>query len=273
MFGQVYSNRAIRKYVIFFGSLFDNVFVTRDAPDGSREQTMKVPLNYGPTEKFLARLEGNPDLDREVALQLPRMSFDITNMYYDSQRKLASTRRIVCPDPEGGEGVTYNYVPQPYNIEFSLHIMTKSLEDRYRIVESILPFFGPDFTGTLTLANEVKYDIPVVLNGIDSSDTFEGPFEQRRALISTLNFTLKGYVFGPTRSDGRGLIRQAEVNVKIPETFATLDQNLPNVVEVVVTPGLTSNGEPTSNSALTIDKSLIGPDDNYAYIVDITENL
>jgi hypothetical protein len=270
MFGQIFSNRTIRKYVIFFGSLFDNVYVTRDASDGSREQTMKVPLNYGPKEKFLARLEGNPDLDREIALQLPRMSFEITNMYYDAQRKLASTQKIVCIDPANPNGATFQYVPMPYNIEFSLHIMTKSLEDRYRIVEAILPFFGPDFTGSVILAGSHKYDIPVVLNSITSEDTYEGEFTVRRALISTLNFTLKGYIFGPTRSGS--LITQAEVYLRIPEDFENL-ANVASTVAITITPGLTANGEPTSNAALTIDRSLIGPDDNYAYIIDIEETL
>lgn len=270
MFGQVFSNRTIRKYVIFFGSLFDNVYVTRDNPEGGREQTMKVPLNYGPKEKFLARLEGNPDLDREIAIQLPRMSFEITNMYYDSSRKLSSVQKIACVDPTDKSKSTFQYVPMPYNIEFSLHIMTKSLEDRYRIVESILPFFGPDFTGSVVLAGDHKYDVPVILNSITSEDTYEGEFTVRRALISTLNFTLKGFIFGPTRSGS--LITQAEVYLKVPEDFNNI-ANVASIVAITITPGLTANGEPTTDPLQTIDRNLIGPDDNYAYIVDIEETL
>lgn len=271
MFGQIFTNKAIRKYVIFFGSLFDNIYLTRDASSGAREQTMKVPLNYGPKEKFLARLEGNPDLDREVALQLPRMSFEMTNMYYDSTRKLSSVGMISCPDPDNAGKKTYQYNPMPYNFQFQLSIMTKSIEDGYRIIESILPFFGPDFTGSLYLNDDIRYDIPIVLNSTDGTDSYEGEFTTRRALIWTLDFTLKGYVFGPTRSGG--VIKQAEINIKIPKEFETAGADTPNSVEIVVTPGLTANGQPTSNSALTIDKSLIGPDDNYAYIVDILETL
>ena len=148
--------------------------------------------------------------------------------------------------------------------------MTKNLEDRYRIIESILPFFNPDFTGSLNLAG-LKYDIPVILNSTENQDSYEGPFDQRRALISTLRFTMKGYVFGPMRKGS--LITQAEVNIKVPENFSVLDPNSPTQVEMVVTPGLTANGEPTTDPSLTIDRNLIGPDDNYAYIIDIEENL
>lgn len=272
MFGQIFTNSSIRKFVIFFGSLFNDVYLTRDTVEGQREQTMKVPLNFGPKEKFLARLEGNPDLDREIALQLPRMSFEITNIYYDSTRKLTSTGVIKATDPENPNKSHYMYNPIPYNIDFSLNIMTKNMEDRFRIIEQILPFFGPDFTGTLVLANDNEYDIPLILNSVDSSDTFEGQFTQRRALISTLQFTMKAWIFGPIRCGS--VIKQAEINIKIPPGFVEdAGPDTPNSVEIVVTPGLTANGEPTSNSSLTIDKNLINADDNYGFIVDIREYL
>jgi len=271
MFGQIFTNRSIRKYVIFFGSLFDNVYLTRDNASGERQQTMKVPLNYGPKEKFLARLEGNPDLDREIALQLPRMSFEITNMYYDSTRKLSSVGIIRCPDPNDKNKATYRYNPLPYNIDFDLNIMTKSIEDGYRILETILPFFGPEFTGTLKIFDDASYDIPVVLRSTNHTDSYEGEFTTRRALIWTLSFTLKGYLFGPTRSGG--VIKQAEISIKIPPEFSMIDETMPPSVFVTTTPGLTANGEPTTDPSTTIDKSLIGPDDNYAYIVDIMETI
>lgn len=272
MFGQIFTNSSIRKYVIFFGSLFNDVYLTRDTVDGEREQTMKVPLNFGPKEKFLARLQGNPDLDREIALQLPRMAFEVMNIYYDPTRKLSSTGMIKNIDPVNPDKSHYMYNPMPYNIDINLYIMTKNMEDRFRIVEQILPFFGPEFTGTLVLAGENEYDIPVILNSVDSTDTYEGPFTERRALISTLQFTLKGWMFGPTRCGS--VIKQAEINIKIPAGFvADAGPDTPNTVEIVVTPGLTANGHPTSNAALSIDKNLINADDDYGFIVDIREYL
>lgn len=272
MFGQIFTNGVIRKYVIFFGSLFDQVYLTRDNADGEREQTMKVPLNFGPKEKFLARLQGNPDLDREIAIQLPRMAFEVTNIYYDPSRKLTGTGIIKSPDPVNPTKSHYMYNPVPWNIDFSLYIMTKNIEDKYRIIEQILPFFGPEFVGTLELANQKEYNVPITINSVDEQDTYEGSFTERRAIISTLTFTLKGWVFGPVRCGS--IINQVEVNIKIPEGFvADAGPSTPNTVEMVITPGLTSNGEPTSNASLTIDKNLISADDNYGYITDIKEYL
>lgn len=270
MFGQIFTNGAVRKYVIYFGSLFDQVYLTRDNAEGDREQTMKVPLNFGPKEKFLARLQGNPDLDREIAIQLPRMAFEVVNIYYDPSRKLAGTGMIKNVDPVDPNKSHYTYNPMPYNIDFNLYIMTKNMEDKFRIVEQILPFFNPDFVGTVELANEISYNIPLILNTVDGTDTYEGSFTERRAIITTLTFTLKGWVFGPTRCGS--VIKQAEINIKIPEGFVEdAGPSTPNVVEIVVTPGLTANGEPTSNASLTIDKNLINADDNYGFITDIQE--
>lgn len=272
MFGQIFTNGAVRKYVIFFGSLFNEIYLTRDDSEGDREQTMKVPLNFGPKEKFLARLQGNPDLDREIAIQLPRMAFEVMNIAYDPTRKLTSTGMIKVPDPVSPNKSHYTYNPIPYNIDFNLYIMTKNLEDRFRIIEQILPFFNPDFVGTLNLANDTEYNVPLILNSVDSTDTYEGPFTERRALISTLSFTLKGWVFGPIRCGS--VITQAEINIKIPDGFVRdAGPSTPNTVEIVVRPGLTANGEPTSNAALSIDRNMIRADDNYDFITDITEYL
>lgn len=250
------------------------MWLTRDDREGNRVQTMKVPLNYGPKEKFLARLEGNPDLNRPIAIQLPRMAFEIINFAYDPSRKFNTLGRISSNDPTDPSKKRYQYNPIPYDIEFSLYIMVKNAEDGTRIVEQILPFFAPEWTATLNLNPDlgIKYDVPVILNSISQEDTYEGNFETRRAIIWTLNFTMKAYIFGPTRTSS--VIKQTEVNIKIPE--GPVDEALPstpNTVEITITPGLTANGEPTSNASLSIDSNLIKSTDNYGFIIDFVENI
>ena len=272
MFGQVFAHRTIRKYVIYFGMLFSEVFLTRDDADG-RVQTMKVPLNFGPKEKFLARAEGNPDFNREIAIQLPRMAFEITGYQYDPDRKLTSSGRNTYRDANNPNNLLNQSNPVPYNIQFDLHIMVKNAEDGTRIIEQILPYFTPDFTSTLNLNQDLnmKYDIPLILNNVSHSDSYEGSFENRRAIIWTLTFTMKGYIFGPTKSSS--IIKQAEINIRIPDgPISDAGTNIDPSVIITVTPGLTANGEPTSNSTLTIDKELINSSDNYGFIHDFFEN-
>jgi len=251
------------------------VYLQRDTSDGNVQQTIKVPLGYGPKEKFLARLEGNPDLVRPIALQLPRMSFIMGDMSYDASRKLPSIGKMRRTNPDNPDQAQFQYNPVPYNFSFDLHIMVKNAEDGTRIVENILPFFTPDFTATLNLNSDLdqKYDIPVILTSVTQQDTYEGNFEQRRAIIWTLSFTLKGYLFGPTRS--ASVIKQSEINVMIPNIGVVVDDATPDNSDlafgITVTPGLTANGGPTSNASLSIDKSLISKDDNYGFITDFEE--
>ena len=275
MFGQVFSNDTIKKYVIFFGSLFNDIYLTRDNSDGTRSQTFKVPLNYGPREKFLSRLEGNPDLDRPVAIQLPMMSFEIVNIQYAPERKLPSLNKISAIDPNNPSTKMFQYYPVPYDFEILLSVMVKNAQDGARIVEQIIPFFTPDFTATLNLNGDISgsVDVPLILNRVTNNDNYEGSYENRRVNIWTFSFTLKGYMFGPTRTSG--VIKEVDVYFRIPTVDMDIasPSNTPSIVDLVITPGLTANGEPTSNASLSIDKNLINSTDNYGYIIDFTENI
>ncbi len=268
MFGQTYGHGVIRKMVVYFGTLFNNIYVNRYDEDGNIAQTMKVPLNYGPRDKFLARLEGNPDFDRQVAIQLPRMAFEMGAIYYDPSRKLPNTSKIRgCPTETNR--APYTYAPVPYNIEFSLYIMVKNIEDGTFIVEQILPYFAPDWTATLILNNDLnlKYDVPVALEGVSSEDTYAGDFVTRRAIIWTLKFTMKTWFFGPTRGDGKP-IYNIDVDI-IDEGNGAEKFN--------VTPGLNANSEPVHwygnpESPLrpsSMSANTILPDSNYGFMVDI----
>jgi hypothetical protein len=201
MFGQVFYHDTIRKYVILFGTLFNDVYINKG--DGTNTtQTIKVPISYGPKQKFLVRLEQDPGINKPVAIQLPRMAFELLDISYAAERKLPTINKISVQNPNDASKVSYQYMPVPYDLTFNLHIMVKQARDGTRILEQILPFFTPEWTATLNLdpTMQHRYDIPVVLNSVTSEDTYTGNFVERRAITWTLSFTLKGYVFGPTRS-------------------------------------------------------------------------
>jgi hypothetical protein len=257
MFGNTFGHGTLRKYIIYFGTLFNNIWIKRYDSNDTLIQNMKVPLNYGPREKFLARLDGNPDLQRPIAIQLPRMTFEVTNITYDSSRKLPLTNKITAPNPSDPTGVLYQYMPVPYNLDITLSIMVKNAEDGTYIVEQILPYFNPMWSATLNLVPElgIKHDIPITLDNIVSEDTYEGDFLTRRAIIWTLNFTLKGYFFGPTISANTGIIKQINTNISIPPgnilmEYAT-QNNSPSQVDLDIFPAQYANGQPAySNNAI-----------------------
>ena len=268
MFGRTYHHDVLRKYVILFGTVFNDIWITRDNSAGESIQTIKVPLSYGPKEKFLARLDGNPTLENKVGVVLPRISFEMTSFTYDSERKRNTLNRIYKQPTNNGtdDRITYQYAPVPYNITFQMSIMVKNAEDGTRIIEQILPFFTPEWTATVNLIPDVggTFDIPIILNDVNVTDTYEGSFEERRAIIWDLTFTMKGYVFGPTKKSG--LVKFVEANI-----HTSLDENDNPAVTVTAQPGLTANGQPTSNSANSIDYLEIKSTDNYGFINDFIE--
>jgi len=262
MFGHTYYNGVIRKYIITFGTMFNDIDVQRFNTEGTRIQTLRVPIAYGPKEKFLVRLAQDPNLDRDVAVSLPRMGFELVSMNYNPSRKLPSTLRdYKTPSTTDKNKVNSAYVPVPYDFNISLYVFVKNADDGVQILENIIPFFTPEWTNTLNLvpALGTKVDVPTVLNDISTEDSYEGDFSQRRALIHTLNFTMKGYIFGPTYSSG--VIKRAEINSHFLDSTNTS-------TSVAVSPGLTANGTPTSVASNSVDRSEITQDDNYGIIED-----
>jgi hypothetical protein len=201
MFNQVFYHDTIRKYVILFGTLFNDVYINKS--NGTNEsQTIKIPISYGPKQKFVSRLAQDPNINKPVAIQLPRMGFELIDINYAPERKLPTINRLAVQDPNNTNKLQYQYMPVPYDFSFVLYIMVKNADDGTRILEQILPFFTPDWTPTLNLDSSMqhKYDTPIILNSVSSEDTYEGDFVNRRALIWTLQFTLKGFIFGPTKT-------------------------------------------------------------------------
>lgn len=276
MFGSTWHHDTLRKYVILFGTLFNNIWITRDNSAGESIQTMKVPLSYGPKEKFLARLDANPSLSNKVGVVLPRISFEMTSFTYDSERKLNTLNKIYKQPTNNGtdDSVAYQYMPVPYNITFEMSILVKNAEDGTRIIEQILPYFTPDWTASVNLIPEVNgtFDIPIILNDVNVVDSYEGSFEERRAIIWNLSFTMKGYIFGPTKKSG--LIKHVQANMRLTDSPTTANAfTTAQTVVVTARPGLTANGQPTTNTALTIDYIDIKSSDNYAFINEFEENI
>jgi hypothetical protein len=258
-------NQTTRKYVALFGTYFNQLTVERIDNNQVLQQRMIVPISYAPYQKILARLDQAPDLNKtKSAIQLPRMSFEMTSMSYDAERKIAPTTKIrksVVDDATGGRKFTY--AGSPYNLEFSLYIMSKYQEDATKLLEQIIPFFNPDFTSTVRLIEGVDpIDIPLILTGVTTEDIYEAGFEERRSILYTLNFTMKGWFFGPERE--KKIIKFIDVR------YAT-DTPIDTPFEEFYTlqPGMTANNEPTTDQELSIDYSLIDFDDNWAYAEEI----
>ena len=211
MLGTYYYHEIIRKTIISFGTLFNDIHIRHDDSAGNSYSEIKVPLAYGPSQKFLARLEQQADLNKPVQTTLPRMSFEMSSIQYDSTRKSGVTQTFKATD---GVNLKKVYMPVPYNIGFQLNILSKLNDDALQIVEQILPYFQPSFNLTVDLVNSIgeKRDVPIILDNISFQDDYEGDFSTRRALIYTLNFTAKTYLFGPVSDTTDGLIRKVQVD-------------------------------------------------------------
>ena len=212
MLGTYYYHEIVRKTIIAFGTLFNDIHIRHQDNSGNDISDIKVPLAYGPSQKFLARITQQPELNKPIQITLPRMSFEMTSIQYDPTRKTSLVQTFKTCD-NGGK-VKKVFMPVPYNIGFELNILSKLNDDSLQVLEQILPYFQPHFNLTLDLADSIgeKRDIPMVLNNISMDDQYEGDFTTRRALIYTLDFTAKTYMFGPTSNGNEALIKQVQVD-------------------------------------------------------------
>jgi hypothetical protein len=210
---EYFYHEILRRTVVSFGSLFNEISIKHTDNSGNVKSVIKVPLAYGPTQKFLARLEQSPDLNKPVQITLPRMSFEFTGLTYDSTRKSTTTQTFITKSAVDGTETKKVYLPVPYNMQFELSIMSKLNDDALQIIEQILPFFQPAYSMTIELVDIIneKRDIPVVLENITMQDDYEGNFSTRRVLTYTLRFTAKTYLFGPVSSATRDIIKKATI--------------------------------------------------------------
>ena len=200
MLGQQFYHETMRKVVVAFGTMFNDINLVRKNSSGDVVQTMKVPLAYGPKQKWLARLREDPNLTKKVAVTLPRLGFEIQNISYDPSRKLNSIQKFKKVNSStDGKTMSQQYMPVPYNMDFELYAMAKNSDDALQIVEQIVPFFQPDYTVTLNDNSEMgtTRDVPIVLTNISYEDSYESDMITRRSIIYTLSFTAKFYLYGP----------------------------------------------------------------------------
>lgn len=278
MFSQVFYHGTIRRYVILFGTLFNEIFIRRGIDTSIGEDCddadtiIRVPITYGPRDKLLERVNQDPNFARAFAAMLPVMSFEMKKMRYDGERKLQTVSRRVGEDASNKDIAKYTYNPVAYDFDFRLHIMIKNVEDGTKILEQILPYFTPEWTTTIKVIDnpEIILDIPVVLRDINYDDNWEQSYQDRRHIVWELDFTLQGYLFGPTKS-GK-IIKKSKTNISfdpVSNTAALANNyaNLTNYSTITVQPGLLANGSPTSNANLTLPYSQIDWNDDYGYII------
>jgi len=272
----------LRKYIALFGSLFNDMIINRTDKSGNITQIVNVPIQYGQKEKMMTRMKEDPAINREAAIVLPRMSFFMDGITYDSSRKRATTNKLVYAS--GTDNVKVQYEEVPYDIHFSLYIYVKNAEDGTKIVEQILPFFTPEFTvRAFMIPNHPSFDVPVVLRQITHGDPDTQKFEDNSVLIWTLNFTIKGSFFGPIKS--QPLILNVNNNIYIG-TWANTSSNvhaygMSNVLintiaanneytgYISFTPGLDANGNPTDNAAISIPANQISSSSDWDMIITI----
>ncbi len=264
---EYFYNEIFRKTIIGFGTLFNDITVKQE------DSTVKVPLAYGPTQKFLARLEESPDLNKRTSLTLPRMSFEFTGLTYDSSRKVTTTQQFTVKDKTTGKNTNKAYMPVPYSMQFELSVMCKLNDDALQIVEQILPYFQPQYNLTVNLLSSMneKRDIPVIIENITMEDDYEGDFTTRRSLIYTFRFTAKTYLFGPVGSKASGdkdLIKKATIGYIAGGYTKTPSRD----VTYSVVPRATKAYDSTVTTNLSVD---IGLDGNMIQVNDssaIAEN-
>jgi hypothetical protein len=271
MFLQSFYHAIIRKYVTLFGTLFDTITIKRTDHTGHVTAIMKVPITYSPKEKMLARLNADPDIDRQTATPtLPLMAFEMNGISYDGARKLNTVNKVVVSQANNANIMKYQYNPVPYDISFKLYVMVKNAEDGTKIIEQILPYFTPDWTTTVQLIPEMEIsaEIPLILKTVTQEDVYEGQFTERRSLIWTLDFVMKAYIYGPVKTGA--IIKFANTVFYTP---SVADGSLPIAVGnttaaafLQTQPGLLANGQPTANGSASIDPNLITATSDFGYV-------
>jgi len=241
---EYFYHEILRRTIVSFGTLFNGISIQKINSQGSVNSIIQVPLAYSSTQKFLARLEQSPDLNKPVQITLPRMSFEFTGLFYDSQRKVTTTQFFVSKDSNNNE-LRRAYMPAPYNMEFELNIYTKTNDDMLQIIEQILPYFQPHYTLTVDLIDKIgeKKDVPIILNSVSMDDTYDGDFSTRRALIYTLKFTAKTYLFGPVSNEdiSKDIIKKVNIGFVSGDVTSSSRRELTYSVEPVATKSYTNN--------------------------------
>lgn len=243
LYEKFYYNGTIRKLTIAFGSMFSNIFVSRKTSSGVDIEREIVPITYSRKDKFIQRIMQDPNLENNTAIKLPHLAFEINNYSYDPERKFSSKRKVAGSDSVEQSKFKYFYTPVPYNIDFSLYLITKTQEEGLQVIEQILPFFTPDYVLTVKLSEieEYKQDVPISLLSVSNEDSYEGQFDKNRTIIWTLQFRMKAYILGPMR--GANMILNTNVRTYVGD----------GVINEISEPVVTTGSLPTSSTFQIIE--------------------
>ena len=260
---EYFYNEILRRTIVSFGTLFNTITIKQTNASDNVVNTVRVPLAYGPTQKFLARLEQQADLNKSVAMTLPRMSFEFTGMTYDSSRKVSTTQQYTVKDPDDGSLSKKVYMPVPYNMQFELSIMTKLNDDALQIVEQILPYFQPSYNLSVELVESIqeKRDIPIILENITMQDDYDGDFTTRRVLLYTLRFTAKTYLFGPATSATKDIIKRSTISYLTGTDITNTQRELTYSTVPRATKNYTGDATTTISADITKTAKLIEVED------------
>ena len=267
---EYFYHEILRRTVIGFGTLFNNIYLKKTDSNGNVTSSIKVPLAYGPKQKFLARIDEAPkDLNNPVQITLPRMSFEFNGLTYDPDRKVTTTEYFTVKDAENPQGRLKAFMPVPYNMSFELNIMTKINDDSLQIIEQILPYFQPAYTLTIDLVDTIgeKKDIPFQIEAITMQDDYEGNYETRRALIYSIKFTAKTYLFGPIKNVSDSVIRKSTIGFVAGSTSDN-PEAIRRDATYSVTPTATKTYSDYGVAYLTKDVTL---NDTIIYVNDISK--
>lgn len=248
-------HRIIRKNVIAFGNLFNNITLVKyNIENTVEEHRLTVPLSYSGKENFVARLFAEPELAKATQIQLPRMSFEMTSLSYDSTRKLSKFNTSTKANAGNSSTVSRIYGPVPYNLGFELNLYVRNVEDGTQIVEQILPFFSPDYVVTLNYLDgyNIALDVPITLDTVDYVNSFEGPETTPRILIWTLTFTMKTFFFASENTNVK-VIKKSTVNTHI------------------YTSNTTSSNTKVMSTTVVPDPTTADIDDDYGFTTTTTE--
>jgi hypothetical protein len=252
------------KATALIGTLFNDVVIERTTSTGT--QLLKVPLTYGPREKYLGRTEGDPELDKKAAVILPRIGFELTGWDYADQRKLGTLNAYKQATPDSGRTYfTKVWQPVPYDLTYAVSVLGDRAEDVFKVVEQVLPYFAPDWTPTVFPVEEfpgLSLDVPIVLRSTSLKDTYQPDLKDRRIFEAEMVFTVGWNFYGPDTT--AKVIKFVKVDL-----HPAMAANTPAVERVTVQPGLTANGEATTDPDLTVPYDEIDFDDPYGYVVQI----
>ena len=255
---EYFYHEILRKTIISFGTLFNGLTIKHTDSDGDTASVIRVPLSYGPTQKFLARLEQSPDLNKSVQITLPRMSFEFIGMQYDPTRKVTTTQTFLSGVSSDKATEKKTYMPVPYNMNFELSLMCKLNDDALQLVEQIVPYFQPAYSLSVDLVSTIgeKRDIPVILESINMVDEYEGDYTTRRVLLYTLRFSAKTYLFGPVSSVTDDIIKKVSIGYIAADSSSADSRTGGRDLTYSVTPRATKNYDGVITTNLTNDISL-----------------